>query len=749
MATPYQPFLISQYQTGLFNYLEPWISPTDAFSPMENANVYRGTVQKRNGYYYLGQMSYQDLISTGTGSAGPYTGTLANIPIVPGTFTPFDAIRVGTPIETFSDNGLGVLTGSAGGIGTIDYTTGAFSLTFNAVVAAGTNIYGVYSPALATPRPIMGIKSWTNETTGGFETVAMDTRRASYFNVASATFQPIAEVSQFIYAVPANATGAPVLTTVVIDTGWPNSLSTLSITLTDGTNSVTDNGAGTFNNSAPFTPSSTIVYSTGVLTLNYTTPAMSPAVNITLTAQLTGDYFTGNFSNFFNTTNWLGNLYMTNNVDRITLYNGTFLFRPSFPTSFANIATNTNNVGTCLDVDVYKNRLLIQLPTYVNQASGNGPQGQAILWSALNNPFNTAVDVSGNGGFLVAPTDDFIKSSEFLRDQLIVFFESTGWLFRFTGNDFDPFRFDKVNNTKSTNAPYGTIPYDERVTTMGNKGLIATDGVNFQRYDAAIVDQFLDINPTSFAQSYGLRFDTINQSWMLYPSVDNGATVSDKSLIYNFIENTWSVYDIPLSCLGTAFVDKDVTWASFAEGTTLGTEFPDWASCNFPWNEYLDQSQALDLLGGGHDGIIYVMDDGDQDLGGTVNQTPFTASITTTKWNPFVSQGQKVQFGYIDFYYEIESVTGLVPESVLTLDFYVDNSENSTLTRQLWLDGPEYAETAMKRVYINLVGEFLQMEIESVNAIVNFDGADVPVVPGPFKILGMVLWARPSGRLTP
>lgn len=751
MTTPYQPFLISQYQTGLFNYLQPWIGPNEAFSPMEDAYVYRGTVQKRNGFYFFGRMAYQDLIKTGSGIKGEYTGTLVNHPIVPGSFTPYDATGVGAAIETFSDNGAGVLTGSAGGTGTIDYTTGAFSLTFNAVVAVGTNIYGVYSPNVASPSPIMGIKQWTNDTDGTFELIAMDTKRASYYSSASGIFKPIGMVSQVIYVTAANA--GPITAT----TGWvavspsTSSLTPFAVTLSDGTNTIQDDGAGGFTHNGNALPDGTnfdagtvINYTTGVITIHF---VAASTATITLTARLTGDYFTGNFTNFFNAINWLGQMYMTNNVDRITLFNGlgNTLSRPVFPITQSHQTTYTNDITTCLDLDVYKNRLTIQLPTVV----GAGIQAQSIFWSALNNPTNTVQDVAGNGGFLIAPTDDIIRSSEFLRDQLIVFFGTSGWIFRYTGNDFDPFRFDKINNTKSTNAPYGTIPYDERVTAMGNKGLIATDGVNFQRYDAAIVDQFLDINPNSFAQCYGLRFDTLNQSWMLFPSVENDATVSDKVLVYNFIENTWSVYNIAMSCLGLGFVNTDVRWEDFALGTPLGTEFPDWNSCDFPWNEYLDQSGALSLLGGGHDGIIYVMDDGNFDLGDTPSQTTFPASLSTNRWNPFVGVGQKVQFGYIDFYYDIESVTGSVPTSVLNLNFLVDNSLNNSLTRQLWLDGPSYANNAMKRVYINLVGEFLQMEIDSETLTIDYSGVPTSVLPGPFKILGMVLWARPAGRLTP
>lgn len=72
--------------------------------------------------------------SIGTSGSLTYSGTLA--------FKAAGARRICFEVtftdtsETFTDNGDGTLTGSAGGTGTINYTSGAYSITFN-VVAAG------------------------------------------------------------------------------------------------------------------------------------------------------------------------------------------------------------------------------------------------------------------------------------------------------------------------------------------------------------------------------------------------------------------------------------------------------------------------------------------------------------------------------------------------------------------------------------------------------------------------------------
>jgi len=814
MTSSYQPFLISEFKTGLFNYLQPWIRPIDAFDPLQNAFIYRGVVQKRKGYYPLGRIasSFTDVeIALGTGITN-YSGTLDDISIVPGTFTATDgienftdngfgvltgdaggsgtivystgawslnfnaAVTTGTPIladyscysgrfayrdnginikvgtgvvtytgtlatfpirpgsffatdgvEAFTDNGNGTLTGDAGGTGTIQYNTGAWSLTFNMAVIAGVIIRASYTfipTQTSTPsplsNPIMGLKQWISEATGDSKLLALDTKRAALYNDSTQQFDPISSINQVLW-VDDGTTAS-----ITISTGWTG-LAPYSVTVSYPGQSMTDDGVGGFPGAGVMLNTSTVNYSTGAIHLDLS--ANVAGRTFTATFNLSGNYFTGNNSNFFNATNWIGPtyvssnpgfLYLTNNVDRITLFDGTNLSRPPFPITSAHNVTFTNDITTCLDLDVYKNRLLVQRPKLVGNSQADS---QSIRWSAVNAPTNLVADVTGNGGESSAPTDDFIQSSEFLRDQLIVFFTNSTYTFRFTGNSFDPFRWDKINVTKSTNAPYGTVPYDERVTAMGSKGLSACDGVNMQRYDINIIDQFLDINQNLFNFAYGVRFDTDNHTWMLYPSISTGATTSDRVLIFNFVEQTWAVYDISLSCLGIHYISTDVTWNDFALGRPVGNEFPSWNVADIPWNYYLLQDRAPSLIGGDHTGIVYVMNGGTTDDGATI-----TANITSTKWNPFSQLGQKVQFGYVDFYYDVDD------DCDCTVNFYVNNSEAPALTRNFTLTSPNANQTsALKRVFVNLVGEFLQMEL------ITSSDADL-------KILGMVLWASPSGR---
>jgi hypothetical protein len=515
---------------------------------------------------------------------------------------------------------------------------------------------------------------------------------------------------------------------------------------------VTDNGSGgwgTPTTSDIFTGGGTIDYTTGFVYFDTdTSGAVSITLNITATLQTPAPssygYFTGNNTNFFNWTNWqptdpttflssVSYLYVTNNFDPVTLFDGTLLSRPIY---YVN-SGDTDYITNTLDVKVYKNRLLMILPT-LNTTSN--PLNQSIYYSALFNPFNFINDIAGNGGSLTAPSGDIIQSAEFLRDGVLLFFTNSTWIFRYTGYDINPYRFDKINNTKTNAVPYGTVAYDERSTSIGSTGFIACDGANVQRYDIQIIDYYeTNISEQYYGQCYGQRYDNLNQAWVMYvsngttnPVVGTGAPGSDSAIIYNYLENSWATYTfpIPMTCMGIFFTQEGLIW----EDATFS-----WESADLPWKSYSSQKFTPLLLGGDVNGNVYWMDDEEAvtDANAADPDVPFTIlpNVTTTRWNPIIQLGQKVQFTYIDIYYEATSTDPSNPIQ-LTLTFFADNSSLQALKRTLTLDGPIGSAYAWKRIYINIIGEFLQMNID-------------PSEDASFQILGFILWAKPSGRLTP
>lgn len=750
MPSSYQPFLIGEGKstTGLFQYLDSWVKPQDAFDLLENAYVYRGSLYKRNGtvlYPGGGFLRYCDNELADTGDGGSvYSGTLSNIPLYAGTV--IVTVLTSGGFETYTDDGLGNLTGSLFGTGNIDYTTGIWDINTGAnTVAVGDPIMIEYTYAptqLVTPinNPIMGIKNFINQTDNTKTLVVLDTRRASVYNNTTLMFDPICCMEQPIWISNGVNTGTATATFPALDQdlGFTN-IAPYSVFITDGTNTIQDDGTGGFLHNGNALPDGTnfantmaVNYTTGIVTLRLVAPS---AAGTTYTASFgtTGDYFTGDYTNFFNATNWkptdqaTGYLYLTNNVDRVTTFDGNCLSRLPYSILYLHYLAGINDIETTLDVKVYKNSLLFIRPTLVGSSA---PEAQTIRSSAPFVPQNMVTDVTGNGAATVAPTGDWIFAAQFLRDQLVVFFQESTWLFRFQFSVLEPFRWDKVNDSRNTNAPYGSIGYDLRATSMGSKGLIYCDGNNVDRYDLAIIDQFLDIEPKAFGQCFGQRYDTLNQSWMLYPSVGDASggnvqLTSSRVFVYNFLEDTWAIYVLPLSCLGLGFTTTDLTWADFAPGASSDAAGSTWEDWDFAWLAYQNIALQPALLGGDEFGFVYQLNVTNTDNGAFI-----ITNIQTKRLNPFINQGMKATFGYLDVYYEV------APEVVLNFNFYLNNSSDIQLSLDMTLDGASGNHFAWKRLYLNTVGEFIQIGITDNGA-------------SNYKILGMILHAKPSGRLTP
>lgn len=162
----YQPFLISNFATGLDRELQPWLLPNDAFTDLLDGYVYRGVTRKRDGYsgfanglkstYTESRMVHQVAnVAPATGAIDganqTYTWTLTT-PVARGRVV----ITGSNPPQVLTDNGAGAFTGD--GTGTINYTTGAVSITFTAAPVALSTVLLTYSYHQGLP--VMGVMSF-------------------------------------------------------------------------------------------------------------------------------------------------------------------------------------------------------------------------------------------------------------------------------------------------------------------------------------------------------------------------------------------------------------------------------------------------------------------------------------------------------------------------------------------------------------------------------------------------------------
>lgn len=96
------------------------------------------TTGPANDRLYTSEEIEEEELATGNGTATNFTGNLDYTPVEAGT------VEITDGTETFTDDGAGTLTGDAGGSGTINYTSGAYDVTFAAGVANGTPVLAKY-----------------------------------------------------------------------------------------------------------------------------------------------------------------------------------------------------------------------------------------------------------------------------------------------------------------------------------------------------------------------------------------------------------------------------------------------------------------------------------------------------------------------------------------------------------------------------------------------------------------------------
>lgn len=776
MGKEYQKFPISNFRTGFNESVEPWLLPRDAYQQMINTRLYRGVLEKTEGYSLYANMSYRTQSAMDQVPNGIITQFTLTLPSIPTTtnFKGYGSIIVGTSAETFvygSDASATLinLTGSVGGVnkGTVNLSTLVVTLNFTTAPPVGASVFFEWDSAPAAKHAIMCIGQYYTDT-GGQDILIFDTRRVgkiiSIFgviaqNAATLTNQGIGELPhEYIQSSIFVGTGAVGPFTGTLS-GHPlqpgsvqiNQYNSAGVPIANSV--ITDNGFGRLSGTNVDSTVSYINYTTGAYTITFTI-APSAGNIFNSAACVFGDLFTGDFTNFFTLTNFKYKAFFTNNVDHVMYYDGMcvrYLNTSLAPNQLivANSGVPTSfDISRCLHVVAYRERLLLLSPTVVNVE-----QVFTIYWSKLKDP----LDFTENN-FLPATTSEPIRAFGLINTDLVIRFASSERIFRYTGDTFDPFRFDSTNNIWDCDGPYSSINYDTWYSTVGKPGIVGSDGVNVKRVDEIIPD-FTDptilsqqvpvpyINQNSIGQCYGERFDDLKEGWLCYnsaPQDQSSVTPSDNVLTFNYLDSTYSVFSFPFSCLGFGRIINVPTW---------GTTYTKWEDMSIPWGSFEIQKNSLVDLAGDQFDKVYILNTGNtQTVAGdsSTTPTPVLISVITKNFNPFIEDGQLATFGYIDLLVSAYDTSTLRVQFYVNDQLYVDsNNQPAGYYKEVPLqfkttDGmsPSTNQTKVwKRIYVNSVGK--SHTIRFYQNILDFDVTDEQ----PIFIHAMVLYMKPAGLI--
>ena len=328
-------------------------------------------------------------------------------------------------------------------------------------------------------------------------------------------------------------------------------------------------------------------------------------------ARLGTGIWTGSNSQFFWDTTWQGALasdrlfFVVNNnqPDQIKYWNGAVW------TTINPLINAADTLETAQILVVYQNRL-IALNTVEIIGGIQTRFTNRARWSQFGNPTDTVnswrQDIPGRGNALDAATMEDIVSCEFIKNRLVVFFESSTWELAFTNNQAQPFVWQKLNTELGCESTWSVVPFDKIALAVGQVGIHACNGVNVERIDQKIPNYVWDIHTGSdnVKRVYGIRDYFAEQVYWTFPdSVDNkfSSTYPNRILVYNYKLDSWAFNDDSVTAFGYYY-------AASQSGITWDSQDITWDNTTVTWDSGVGQSLSQLVLAGNQEGFVFIVD---------------------------------------------------------------------------------------------------------------------------------------------
>ena len=590
---------------GLQTNVRPFLIPDNAFASLNNAYIFRGRLVKRFGAELMQGSSapvsgYEQLVSRlriniGSSLTGNIVSSLGIAPAIGQMFS------IGSQIFTVQDLGNPVtMLNTGAGTGTYDTTTGAY--VFTGTFSGDFYFY----PAL----PVMGLVNYEQ---------------------ADINFEPLfAFDTQFAYQY---ANGWERLGTA----SWSGSTSDFFW----GTNwrGITSNQ--TFLFVTNYIPADTIKYYNPTVAANWT--SMSPVCNNTfrlLTARIilpfkdrllmlntieneegiqfsapnTTNSSTGDFDQTVAGSYSIGQQFIVGNTI-FTIASVAAGLQDMTVSSLPGVSTNPTaqfNASTG-NLVITGNGTNLNLPVYFFAGTG-GTQTLFVnrcRFSLNGDPTRTNgwIDQAGGlGGYIDAPTKEAIITAQFLKDRLIVYFESSTWELVYTGNQILPFVWQQINTELGAESTFSQVPFDKVVLGIGNVGVHACNGSNVERIDNNIPDTVFEIHNANSGPErvYGIRDYFAEVVYWSYPDSNRTTEVpyNNKILVYNYKTGSWSIND-----------DSVTAFGYYQTSTPTGDTWQDsdlsWQEATYPWQSAPLQGRFKNIVAGNQEGFVFIVKSND------------------------------------------------------------------------------------------------------------------------------------------
>ncbi len=359
---------------------------------------------------------------------------------------------------------------------------------------------------------------------------------------------------------------------------------------------------------------------------------------------------TGNASDFFSSTmypdkNGAPRLIMVNDTeaDGFYSYDGTDirLFNITGADDNPDYGNPSGGVlQSCLHVFYFNLRLVCIRPRI-----GGVLFPQSIIWTGVNSSSGNGDDFNapGSGGTDLS-SEFFITAAVKLKSSLIIWTTESIWELTFTTDIDLPFKLKQLGDAEArgAQASFSGITWFGESAAVGNLGITGTDGRDSFRIDNKIpffsrdrmsgLPSNSNFNPFELISS-GTNFED-DQFWWLYPDVNKVSNSNNTNVLaFNFVEESWAVYDLALTRMGKFQQTDEIVWD--AVDGDFKDSWATWDSTTEIWDDFSDQKFVFFILVGDENGFIYnLRSNNDQTI--QINGiTAASAAVVTTEPDVF------------------------------------------------------------------------------------------------------------------
>lgn len=707
-----QKIMIGNFPKGQVNNRTAFNIDNNAFPDLFNAYVWRGRAKRKRGTVLLGRLQRQ--VKSVLNAAPPASGQYGQIVVLNGAgagsanlisvFSLTGSVVLGSlqltdGTNTYTDNSLGIVTGSPGGSGTINYATGALTITGGAAagVLRGVATVGVASYSYFSNLPVMGLRDFLSFSSG-----------QSAFNLNNT--YPLLLAFDTDYSYQVNQSGIPFFYSTsfykgvnnpVVWTGqdyqqfWTVNYNG-ALWATNGSPGFHFQNVSTFGLGNPTTVNTGAAHGlsngdivwfyevTGndAATLNGKVGTVTVVTPTSFTVAINTTAMAINNSGIFQT------LTKTSTAsDGIRWYdgdptNGTGVYAATGK-GWVNFAPPLTATGTTVSINnltaaqyylvgasviiPFKDRLLF-FGASIQTISGNAiylPDTVIFSWNGTpyyagltpsgetSDPSAYFVNQTGFGGWLAAGISQEIISVSPNEDVLMVGFTQRQTRFAYTSDDILPFIFLSINSEQfGSLSTFSSINFDRGVVTIGQRGIILANQIGVERKDLDIPDEIFGIAQTN---NGGDRINSIRDfenewAYFTYPPNTSPWVFPAQTFMYNYREETWSFLEENYTARGyfRSTNPDNQTWATLPYET--------WTQWTDLWIDGAEDVFDQQVIGGNQQGFVLIQDE-------TTGEAPsgYVVSITqvTTTTYTINSPDHCLQTGDYIYLSDLTGVTGL------------------------------------------------------------------------------------------